>query len=157
MLDLYFVWGGHMAQIELVKALMQEIEDLLFDKLKRQEKCLNYYALIDDSVRQELLIRTFERIDLERDEIQKIDLQFLSKYEKVKQLYGIKALEELAEGERKSFEMVQNAVTLASKRHAELESLRLETDVLRGSIQKEFLLGNRKATAVSAYKNINKI
>ena len=142
---------------EQIYRLIQEIEELLFDKLKRQEKSLHYYALIDDSVRQELLIRTFERIDLERDEIQKIDLQFLSKYEKVKQLYGIKALEELEAGERKSFEMAQNAVILASKRHAELETLRLETDALRGSIQKEILIENRKATAVSAYKNINKL
>lgn len=142
---------------EQTNHLIQEIEDLLFDKLKRQEKCLNYYALIDDSVRQELLIRTFERIDVERGEILKIDLQFLSKYEKVKQLYGIKALEELAEGERKSFEMVQNAVTLASKRQAELETLRLDTDGVRGSVQKEFLIESRKATAVSAYKNINKL
>ena len=142
---------------EQINRLIQEIEDLLFEKLKRQEKCLNYYALIDDSVRQELLVRTFERIDFERDEIQKIDLQFLSKFEKVKQLYDIKALEELEAAERKSFEMAQNAVTLASKRHADLEALRVETDVLRGSVQKEFLIESRKATAVSAYKNINKL
>jgi len=136
--------------------IIRELEDLLFDKLKRQEKCLNYYELIDDSVRQELLIRTFERIEDELQEIQKIDLLFLSKFDKLKQSYAIKSLDELPIQERKAFEMIQNAVVLASKRFDDLEAYKMSTKAQKTNVQKEFLIENRKASAMSAYKNINK-
>lgn len=137
-------------------ALIEEIEDLLFDKLKRQEKCLKYYELIDDSVRSELLIRTFDKIDHELEEILKIDLQFLTKFDKLKRQYGIKTLDELPTEGRNVFEMIQNAVVLTSKRQNALDVCKTEASPYRDGIQKAFLDENRKAFVASAYKNINK-
>ena len=61
MLDLNLL-GDKMMDVTLIRAM----EQLLYEKLMKQDQCLRYFDLLDDDVRYDLLKSTFDKIEIGR-------------------------------------------------------------------------------------------
>lgn len=145
--------------------LIREIEDLLLDKLDRQENCLKFYNQIDKDVRQDLLLKIFDEIDRLEQDMQSIDLLFLSKFEKFKvmnsvddinDIKSIVDMETLKEDEKHSLILIQKAVVLIAQRERALDTSKKETQEIRLQTESDLKKKSRENKAYSAYRNINK-
>ncbi len=145
--------------------LLKEIEDLLLDKLDKQESCLKFYEQVDPSVREDVLLKTFDQIDRLEHDIQSMDLLFLSKFDKFKVLNNVDDINNiqsiveigtLQETERQSLKLIKKAVALIAQRERELETAKNETQDLRLKMESNVKKTNREIKAYSAYRNINK-
>lgn len=142
--------------------LIRDIENLLLDKLDRQENCLKFYEQIDNDIRQDLLLRIFDEIDRLEQDIQAIDLLFLSKFEKFKVMNGVDDINAIAQigtlkaDEKDSLTLIKKAIILIAQRERELDTSKKETQEIR--LQTESVLKKkiRENKAYSAYRNINK-
>ncbi len=136
--------------------LIQEMEDILFEKIERQNKCLSFYETLDDDVRLDFCDVIFKGIDEELQEIGRLDLIFVSKLEKFKMENNILDLNELDRSIKSEFEMVKKAVSktlsLGDKINAYSDSMSL----LRIKVKKESQENMKKMRMTSAYRNINK-
>ena len=143
-------------------ALLKEIEDLLLDKLDKQESLIQFFEQVDGSIRQEMLIKIFDTIDQLESEIQSMDLLFLSKFDKFKTLNGVKdindgiAIEALQESEKQSLKLIKNAVKFIAERERALEAFKNETQEIKLNTDISAKKTSRENKAHSAYKNINK-
>lgn len=137
--------------------IIQEMETLLAAKIEAQEKLVGYYGLIDESVRKVLLENTFDKIDGLMEDIQKLDILFVSKLEKYKTLNGVKDLGELGGGGRKSFIEVKKLVLKAAENDVILSALRDETETLKVGLKRDKIMGSQMSSAASAYNKINKL
>lgn len=142
--------------------LIREIEDLLLDKLDRQVKCLKFYDQIDKDIRQDLLLNIFDEIDRLEQDIQSIDLLFLSKFEKFKvmnsvdDINSIVQIETLTEDEKHSLILIKKAIILIAQRERELDTSKKETQEFRLQTESDLKKRSRENKAYSAYRNINK-
>jgi hypothetical protein len=142
--------------------LIREIEDLLLDKLDRQENCLKFYDQIDKDVRQDLLLKIFDEIDRLEQDIQSMDLLFLSKFEKFKVMNGVDdinaivQIETLGEAEKLSLSLIKKAIILIAQRERELDTSKKETQEFRLQTESDLKKRSRENKAYSAYRNINK-
>jgi hypothetical protein len=142
--------------------LIREIEDLLLDKLDRQENCLKFYDQIDKDVRQDLLLKIFDEIDRLEQDIQSMDLLFLSKFEKFKMMNGVDDINEvtqietLGEAEKLSLSLIKKAIILIAQRERELDTSKKETQEFRLQTESDLKKRSRENKAYSAYRNINK-
>ena len=142
--------------------LIREIEDLLLDKLDRQENCLKFYDQIDKDIRQDLLLKIFDEIDRLEQDIQSIDLLFLSKFEKFKVMNGVDdinaivQIETLTEDEKHSLILIKKAIILIAQRERELDTSKKETQEFRLQTESDLKKRSRENKAYSAYRNINK-
>jgi hypothetical protein len=142
--------------------LIREIEDLLLDKLDRQENCLKFYDQIDKDVRQDLLLKIFDEIDRLEQDIQSMDLLFLSKFEKFKVMNGVDdinaivQIETLGEVEKLSLSLIKKAIILIAQRERELDTSKKETQEFRLQTESDLKKRSRENKAYSAYRNINK-
>lgn len=142
--------------------LIRDIENLLLDKLDRQENCLKFYEQIDNDIRQDLLLRIFDEIDRLEQDIQAIDLLFLSKFEKFKVMNGVDDINAIAQigtlkaDEKDSLTLIKKAIILIAQRERALDTSKKETQEIR--LQTESVLKKkiRENKAYSAYRNINK-
>lgn len=136
--------------------LIQEMEDILFEKIERQSKCLSFYETLDDDVRLDFCDVIFKGIDEELQEIGRLDLIFVSKLEKFKMENNILDLNELDRSIKFELEMVKKAVSktlsLSDKINAYSDSMSL----LRIKVKKESQENMKKMRMTSAYRNINK-
>lgn len=137
--------------------IIQEMETLLAAKIEAQEKLIGYYGLIDESVRKVLLENTFDKIDGLMEDIQKLDILFVSKLEKFKVLNGVKDLGELSVDGRKSFIEVKKLVLKAAENDVILGKLRDETEALKAGVRRDKIMGSQMSSAASAYNKINKL
>lgn len=137
--------------------IIQEMETLLVAKIEAQEKLIGYYGLIDESVRKVLLENTFDKIDGLMEDIQKLDILFVSKLEKFKALNGVKDLGELSGDGRKSFIEVKKLVLKAADYDVILGKLRDETETLKAGVRRDKIMGSQMSSAASAYNKINKL
>lgn len=138
------------------QALIVEMENLLYEKLQRMDLCLNYYELIHEDVRHELLKSTFGQIDDVIEEIQKIDLVFLSTLDRYKRLLGIKSLEDLTSINQKAFELIQKSIALITQKQKILDDMFKQFEPLKISILKQMQNSHKINKSYSAYRNINK-
>lgn len=136
--------------------LVGEMEDLLLDKLDKQKKCLSFYEFLDESVRQDLIVGTFNQIDNICMEIQSIDLVFVSKLEKLKRMYSVCDLNDLPLSVQKSFIIIKKAVVKIAEYERLLGDLKKNSQEFKSQVSRNFLDSSRKASAASAYKNIIK-
>lgn len=145
--------------------LIREIEDLLLDKLDRQENCLKFYEQIDKDIRQDLLLKIFDEIDRLEQDMQSIDLLFLSKFEKFKvmnsvddinDIKSIVDMETLKEDEKHSLILIQKAIILIAERARALDTSKKETQEIRLQTESDLKKKSRENKAYSAYRNINK-
>lgn len=145
--------------------LIKEIEDLLLDKLDKQESCLKFYEQVDPSVREDVLLKTFDQIDRLEHDIQSMDLLFLSKFDKFKVLNNVDDINNiqsiveigaLQETERQSLKLIKKAVALIAQRERALETSKNETQDLRLKMESNVKKTSRETKAYSAYRNINK-
>ena len=145
--------------------LLKEIEDLLLDKLDKQESCLKFYEQVDSSVREDVLLKTFDQIDRLEHDIQSMDLLFLSKFDKFKLLNNVDDINNiqsiveigtLQETERQSLNLIKKAVALIAQRERALETAKNETQDLRLKMETNVKKTSRDTKAYSAYRNINK-
>jgi len=140
-----------MRGVELIK----EMESLIKEKLELQESTSSFYEMVDDSIRQELLIGVFDKIDQNEALIQEKDLLFLTKFEQFKKLNDVEVLNALEVDERQVFINIRKIVERAADFEALLKDFKLKTEATRLRIHKdlrEAIIMNR---ASSAYKNIN--
>lgn len=137
--------------------MVLEMESLLLAKLEAQEQCLRYYELIDESVRKELLIKTFETIDALCDDIQKLDILFVSKLDSYKSVYGIKDLGELGDAARLVFTIVKKQVLKAAENDGALSDFKQKTAELKMELKRDKMTGSQIKAAASAYNKINKL
>ena len=137
--------------------LIQEMEDILFEKIERQNKCLSFYETLDDDVRLDFCDVIFKGIDEELQEIGRLDLIFVSKLEKFKIENNILDLNGLDRSIKLEFEIVKKAVgktlSLGDKINAYSDSMSL----LRIKVKKESQENMKKMRMTSAYRNINKL
>ncbi len=138
------------------QALIVEMENLLYEKLQRMDLCLNYYELIHEDVRHELLKSTFGQIDDVIEEIQKIDLVFLSTLDRYKRLLGIKSLEDLTSINQKAFELIQKSIALITQKQKILDDMFKQFEPLKISLLKQMQNSHKINKSYSAYRNINK-
>lgn len=138
------------------QALIIEMENLLYEKLQRMDLCLSYYELIHEDVRHELLKSTFDRIDDVIEEIQKIDLVFLSTLDRYKRLLGVKSLEDLTNINQKSFELIQKSITLITQKQKILDDRFNQFEPQKISLLKQMQNSHKINKSYSAYRNINK-
>ncbi|HSN65392.1 MAG TPA: hypothetical protein VLS94_02075 [Fusibacter sp.] len=142
--------------------LIREIEDLLLDKLDRQENCLKFYDQIDKDIRQDLLLKIFDEIDRLEQDIQSMDLLFLSKFEKFKVMNGVDDINEvtqietLGEAEKRSLSLIKKAIILIAQRERALDTSKKETQEIRLQTVSDLKKKSRENKAYSAYRNINK-
>lgn len=142
--------------------LIREIEDLLLDKLDRQENCLKFYDQIDKDIRQDLLLKIFDEIDRLEQDIQSMDLLFLSKFEKFKVMNGVDDINEVAqietlgEAEKLSLSLIKKAIILIAQRERALDTSKKETQEIRLQTESDLKKKSRENKAYSAYRNINK-
>ena len=145
--------------------LIREIEDLLLDKLDRQETCLKFYEQVDVSIRQDLLLKIFDEIDRLEHDIQAMDLLFLSKFEKFKVMNGVNdvndiksivEIETMNEDEKNSLKLIKKAIILIAQRERALETSKKETQEIRLQTESDLKKKTRENKAYSAYRNINK-
>ena len=133
-----------------------EMENLLYEKLQQMDLCLSYYDLIHEEVRHELLKSTFDKIDEVIEEIQKIDLVFMSTLDKYKRLLGVKSLEELPSMNQKAFELIQKSIVLITQKQISLDEKLKEHENLKVSVLKQMKNSHKINKSYSAYRNINK-
>ena len=142
--------------------LIREIEDLLLDKLDRQENCLKFYDQIDKDIRQDLLLKIFDEIDRLEQDIQSMDLLFLSKFEKFKvmncvdDISEVAQIETLGEAERLSLSLIKKAIILIAQHERALDTSKKETQEIRLQTESDLKKKSRENKAYSAYRNINK-
>lgn len=138
------------------QALIIEMENLLYEKLQRMDLCLSYYELIHEDVRHELLKSTFDRIDDVIEEIQKIDLIFLSTLDRYKRLLGVKSLEDLTSINQKAFELIQKSIALITQKQIILDDRFNQFEPQKISLLKQMQNSHKINKSYSAYRNINK-
>lgn len=138
------------------QALIIEMENLLYEKLQRMDLCLIYYELIHEDVRHELLKSTFDRIDDVIEEIQKIDLVFLSTLDRYKRLLGVKSLEDLTSINQKAFELIQKSIALITQKQIMLDDRFNQFEPQKISLLKQMQNSHKINKSYSAYRNINK-
>lgn len=138
------------------QALIIEMENLLYEKLQRMDLCLSYYELIHEDVRHELLKSTFDRIDDVIEEIQKIDLIFLSTLDRYKRLLGVKSLEDLTSINQKAFELIQKSIALITQKQKILDDMFKQFEPQKITILKQMQNSHKINKSYSAYRNINK-
>lgn len=138
------------------QALIIEMENLLYEKLQRMDLCLSYYELIHEDVRHELLKSTFDRIDDVIEEIQKIDLVFLSTLDRYKRLLGVKSLEDLTSINQKAFELIQKSIALITQKQIMLDGRFNQFEPQKISLLKQMQNSHKINKSYSAYRNINK-
>ena len=136
--------------------LIREIEDLLLDKLDRQENCLKFYEQIDKDIRQDLLLKIFDEIDKLEQDIQSIDLLFLSKFEKFKVMNGVDDINDIKSIEKHSLTLIKKAIILIAERERALDTSKKETQEIRLQTESDLKKKSRENKAYSAYRNINK-
>lgn len=136
--------------------LIREIEDLLLDKLDRQESCLKFYEQVDASIRQDLLLKIFDEIDRLEHDIQSMDLLFLSKFEKFKVMNGVDDINDIKRIEKHSLTLIKKAIILIAQRERALQTSKNETQEIRLQTESDLKKKSRENKAYSAYRNINK-
>ncbi len=138
------------------QTLIVEMENLLYEKLKRMDLCLSYYELIHEDVRHELLKSTFNQIDDVIEEIQNIDLVFLSTLDRYKKLLGVKSLEDLTSINQKAFELIQKSIALITQKQKILDDRFKQFEPQKISVLKQMQNSHKINKSYSAYRNINK-
>jgi hypothetical protein len=142
-----------MAESEIVR----EMESLLAAKLDAQIQCINYYELIDDRVRKVLLQNAFDKIDALIDDIQRLDILFVSKLEQFKSLSGVKELGELSDEGRLVFIEIKKQVLKAAEYDGILSEYKTKTQALKTELRRDKIMGSQMSSAASAYNKINKL
>ncbi|MDH8678609.1 hypothetical protein QE109_10650 [Fusibacter bizertensis] len=137
--------------------LIIEMEDLLLEKIERQNRCLSLYKTLDDSVRADLCSAIFRSIDEEVILIGHIDLVFVSKLEKFKSRHNVSDLSELKREALDEFAMVKKAVNRILESDEKLNIYFDSTYLLRVKAKKDAQDQVKKLRMTSAYRNINKI
>lgn len=137
--------------------LIIEMEDLLLEKIEKQNRCLSFYNTLDDSVRADLCSAIFRSIDEELVQIRHLDLVFVSKLEKFKNHQNVSDLSELKREALDEFAMVKKAVNKILDSDEKLNAYFDSTYFLRVKAKKEAQDQVKKLRMTSAYRNINKI
>lgn len=140
----------------MTNGLIREMEDLLFEKIERINKCLSFYETLDDSIKVELCDVIFRSIDEELSEIARLDLSFVLKIDKYKAEHNILDLNELEYARKSDFAMVQKAVDKILSLKEKLNEYYDKTYWLRIKVKEKSQDNMRKTRITSAYRNINK-
>lgn len=151
MLDLNLL-GDKMMDVTLIRAM----EQLLYEKLMKQDQCLRYFDLLDDDVRYDLLKSTFDKIDADISDIQDLDLLFMSLLDKIKRLENVQELTELDLAKQSAFELIQKSVAAIQLKQEKIDFLTESFAELKLNVFKKLQNDYKISTMHSAYKNINK-
>ncbi|GAB6107675.1 hypothetical protein [Fusibacter bizertensis] len=141
----------------MTNGLIREMEDLLFEKIERINKCLSFYETLDDSIKVELCDVIFRSIDEELSEIKRLDLDFVLKLDKFKAEHSILDLNELDYAIKSDFAMIQKAVDKILSLKEKLNEYYDNTNLLRIKVKEKSQENMKKSRITSAYRNINKI
>jgi hypothetical protein len=132
------------------------MEALVEQKLMHMDTVINLYEMLDESVRESLLVHTFERIDETLDEIQKMDILFVTKLDRFKGLNQIRELSELDAVDQKLFKKLKGFIEIAREKQMILEGFEKKYEAIRSELKRKELNGVKQSIAASAYGKINK-
>lgn len=133
-----------------------QMEALVEQKLIHMDIVINLYEMVDESVRESLLVHTFDRIENTMDEIQKVDILFVTKLDRFKGLNQIRELSELDALDQQRFKKLKGFIEIASEKQGIIKGFEEKHEALRLELKRKELNGVKQSTAASAYGKINK-
>lgn len=133
--------------------LLVELIEFMEEKNAQMDKSIHLYANLDETVNQAMLTQVVEQIDKYKESIQALDIRFVAKLDRFKQMNAITSLDELSIEVQEVRNLFKKLKSLIAATH-EKEILLREYTQTYGS--KDYLIDKGKVKAISAYKNINK-
>lgn len=133
-----------------------QMEALVEQKLMHMDAVINLYEMVDESVRESLMVHTFECIENTMNEIQKVDILFVTKLDRFKGLNQIRELSELDALDQKLFKKLKGFIEIASEKQGILKVFEEKHEAIRLELKRKELNGVKHSTAASAYGKINK-
>ena len=128
--------------------------------LKQKQVCiniaLNYYSMIEDTERQNMIEALFNKIDEELEQIHELDLLFLSKFDKFKRANNIQELSELNLADQNQFVSIKTLIREISEPQQLLELHKKNYSIKKQEISKNRIDTKQKTQAFAAYKRTNK-
>ena len=136
--------------------LIIQMQALVEQKLMNMDTVINLYEMLDESVRESLLVHTFDRIENTMDEIQKMDILFVTKLDRLKGLNQIRELSELDAVDQQLFKTLKGFIEIAREKQMILEGFEKKYEAIRLELKRKELNVVKQSTAASAYGKINK-
>lgn len=135
------------------QVLLEELISFLEDKIIQLNSSILLYENLDETLNPSIMIKVFDQIEVHKEQIQNLDIRFVTKLDRFKQMNEVASLEALVidtQEARKLFKQLKEKIAITQEKEVILKDYAHDFEAAHKIIDKG------KIKAISAYKNINK-